>query len=141
MYDEVLNADVLINVPIAKHHSLARLTLGMKNLMGVIFNRSQMHSDIGRRLADLSSLVRPALTVVDAVRILTRMGPSGGSLDYVTKLDTMIASTDIVAADSYAATLFGMIPSDLAYVNNGVLKGLGRSDLENLRIDEISLGG
>jgi uncharacterized protein (DUF362 family) len=53
----------------------------------------------------------------------------------------MVASVDIVAADSYAATLFGMKPTDLAYVNNGVLKGLGRTDLENLHIDEIQIGG
>lgn len=141
VFDDVLKADVLINVPIAKHHSLAKLTLGMKNLMGVILNRGQMHADIGRRLADLNSLVQPALTIVDAVRILHTMGPSGGSLDYVSKLDTMIASTDIVAADSFAATLFGMKPSELAYINQGVLKGLGRSDLENLRTDEIAIGG
>lgn len=138
--EEVLKADVLINVPIAKHHSLARLTLGMKNLMGVIRDRPNLHSNIGQNLADLSNLVRPKLTVVDAVRILLANGPSGGNLDDVKKLDTVIVSPDIVAADSYAATLFGKRPDDLSYIRAGTEIGLGRSDLENLKIEEIAVG-
>jgi uncharacterized protein (DUF362 family) len=132
---------VLINVPIAKHHSLARLTLGMKNLMGVIQDRSAIHQDLGQRLADLSSVVRPALTVVDAVRMLMANGPTGGSLDDVYLANTVIASADIVAADSFAATLFGLKPEDLGYVRAGVEMGVGRSDLASLRIEEINLGG
>jgi uncharacterized protein (DUF362 family) len=141
IYDDVLRADVVINVPIAKHHSLARLTLGMKNLMGTIYNRPQMHRNLGQRLADLASRVRPALTVVDAVRILMSHGPTGGNLDDVKQADTVIASPDIVAADSYAATLFGVKPDDLAYVRAASAMGLGRSDLARLQIEEISVGG
>jgi uncharacterized protein (DUF362 family) len=140
IYDDVLAADVLIDVPIAKHHGLARLTLGMKNLMGVITNRPEMHINLGQRLADLTSRVRPHLTVVDAVRMLIDNGPTGGSLDDVKKADTVIASPDIVAADSYAATLFGLHPDDLDYVVAGASMGLGRSDIENLRIAEITIG-
>lgn len=139
MYEDALQADVLINVPIAKHHSLARLTLGMKNLMGLIQNRSGMHANIGQRLADITSRLQPALTIVDAVRILTANGPTGGNLDDVKTLNTLIASTDIVAADSYAATLFGLKPDDLAYVRAGTAMGLGRSDLDNLKIEEIGV--
>ena len=141
IYDDVLNADVVINVPIAKHHSLARLTLGMKNLMGVIQNRSAMHRNLGQRLADLTSRVQPALTVVDAVRILKAHGPSGGNLDDVMQLDTVIASPDIVAADSYGVTLFGLKPDDLGYIQAGSAMGLGRSDLGSLKIEEFSVGG
>jgi uncharacterized protein (DUF362 family) len=137
MYEDALQADVLIDVPIAKHHNLARLTLGMKNLMGLIRNRSGMHSNIGQRLADITSRFQPTLTIVDAVRILTANGPTGGNLDDVTTLNTLIASPDIVAADSYAATLFGLKPDDLAYVRAGTAMGLGRSDLKNLVIEEI----
>ena len=139
IYDEILNADVVIDVPIAKHHNLARLTLGMKNLMGVIRDRPAMHANLGQRLADLTSRVRPSLTVVDAVRILVRNGPTGGNLDDVRKMDTLIASPDIVAADSYAATLFGVQPSELEYVRAGTAMGLGRMDLGNLRIEEITV--
>jgi uncharacterized protein (DUF362 family) len=137
IYDEVLNADLMIDVPIAKHHSLARLTLAMKNLMGVIRDRPAMHVNLGQRLPDLASRVRPGLIVVDAVRILTANGPTGGNLDDVRKLDTVVATTDIVAADAYAATLFGLQPLDLEYVRAGTEMGLGRSDLANLRIEEL----
>ncbi|MFH1485050.1 MAG: DUF362 domain-containing protein, partial [Chloroflexota bacterium] len=123
-----------------KHHGLARLTMGMKNLMGVIRDRPSMHRNIGQRLADLNSRVRPALTIVDAVHILTARGPSGGNLDDVKKLDTIIASTDIVATDSYGATLFGMKPDDLAYIKAAAAMGLGKSDLSSLRTEEISVG-
>jgi uncharacterized protein (DUF362 family) len=140
IYDDILSADVVINVPIAKDHSLARLTLGMKNLMGVIRDRPAMHRNLGQRLADLASRVRPTLTVVDAVRILTWGGPTGGSLDAVKKMDTVIASTDIVATDSYAATLFDIDPVDLQYVQAGVSMGLGRSDLDHLKVEEIDVG-
>lgn len=141
IFQDILDADVLINVPVAKHHSLARLTLGMKNLMGTILDRSALHRNLGQRIADLSGFLRPTLTVIDAVRILTANGPTGGSLDDVQQLDTVIASPDIVAADSYAAGLFGLQPSDLAYVQAGAAAGLGSSDLENLKIEEIEVGG
>jgi uncharacterized protein (DUF362 family) len=141
IHEAALQSDVVINVPIAKHHGLARLTLGMKNLMGVILDRQAIHRNIGQRLADLTSRIRPALTVIDAVRILTGNGPTGGSLDDVQKLDTVIASPDIVAADAYGATLFGMQPSDLDYIVAGAAMGLGRSDLASLRIEEIAVGG
>lgn len=137
VFGDVLKADVLINVPIAKHHSLARLTLGMKNLMGLIQNRSAIHANLGQRLADLTSLFRPTLTVVDAVRILMDNGPTGGDLGDVKKLDTIIISPDIVAADSYATTLFGLQPEDIAYIPAAAAMGLGRSDLKSLKIEEL----
>ena len=139
VFDEILKVDVLINAPIAKQHSEARLTLGMKNLMGVVLDRSAMHLELGQCIADLNALVRPQLTVVDAVRILTANGPTGGNLGDVKKLDTIIASTDVVAADSYAASLFGLKPEDLDYIVKGVAMGLGRSDLRNLNIQIIPL--
>jgi uncharacterized protein (DUF362 family) len=138
VYDDVLKADVLINVPIAKTHGLARLTLGMKNLLGVIQDRPYMHANLGQRTADLTSLLRPKLTVVDAVRILTANGPSGGNLDDVKQMDMVIASPDIVAADSYATGLFGLRPDDIAYISAAAAMGLGRNDLKDLRIEEIA---
>jgi uncharacterized protein (DUF362 family) len=75
------------------------------------------------------------------VRILVAHGPTGGNLDDVKKMDTIIVSPDIVAADSYATTLFGMQPEDLAYIQAGAAMGLGRSNLSNLKIEELSVGG
>ncbi len=140
IYDDVLRADVLINVPIAKHHELARLTLAMKNLMGVIYNRPSMHANLGQRLADLSTRVRSHLVIVDAVRMLMAHGPTGGNLADVKKADTIIASPDIIAADSYGATLFGYEPEQLEYIKKGVQMGLGIKNLDKLHIEEINLG-
>ena len=140
IFDDILNADVLFNLPIAKTHSLAGLTLGMKNMMGVIRNRSAIHQKMGPRLADLNGYLRPALTIIDAVRVLTANGPTGGNLDDVKKMDTVIISRDVVAADSYAAsTLFNMQPESLSYIKSGAEAGVGRSDLQNLRIEELTL--
>ncbi len=139
-FQDALEADVLINVPIAKTHSASRLTLGMKNMMGLVLDRAAIHNNLGQRIADLTALFQPQLTVVDAIRILVRHGPSGGNLDDVKKLDTLIVSRDIVAADSYATTLFGMQPGDIEYIQAGAQMGLGNNDLKSLKIEEISVG-
>jgi uncharacterized protein (DUF362 family) len=139
IYDEVLNADVLINVPIAKNHSSSGLTLGMKNLMGTVWIRETLHNRLHQSIADLNTLLKPQLTVIDAVRILTGNGPTGGSLSDVQQKDTVIASRDVVAADSLATSLFGMKPEDLQYITIGTAMGLGRSDLQNLNIQVIDL--
>ena len=137
IYEDVLKADVIINVPIAKDHGLSRLTLGMKNLMGVVDYREQFHMSMGQSLSDLLTVVKPAFTLVDAVRILTANGPGGGLLDYVKKLDTVIASTDIVAVDAYSSTLFGLKPDELETVRTGQQNGLGTHDLASLKIAEV----
>ncbi|MEJ5310930.1 MAG: DUF362 domain-containing protein [Anaerolineae bacterium] len=139
IYRDVLTTDVLINVPIAKHHSLARLSLGLKNLLGVISNPSKMHSNLAQRIADLSSVVRPTLTIVDAVRILVANGPTGGSLNDVRQTDTVIASHDFVAADAWAATLFNLKGADIPFIKATAQMGLGTLDLDNVRIEEVSI--
>jgi uncharacterized protein (DUF362 family) len=140
IYDDILKADVLINVPIAKDHGLARLTMGMKNLLGVVKDRPPLHINLGQNLADLATRIRPTLTVLDAIRILTANGPTGGNLDDVKKLDTIIVSPDYVAVDAYGSTLFGLKPTDLDYVRAGAKSGFGRADIENLKIEEINVG-
>jgi uncharacterized protein (DUF362 family) len=139
VYQDLLTADLVIDVPIAKHHNLARLTLAGKNLLGVIEDPGLMHFGLGQRIADLVSLIRPKLTVVDAVRILMDNGPSGGSLDDVRMTNTVIASHDIVAADAYAATLFGRTGSAIDYVRAAADMGLGTLDLESIQIEEIAV--
>ena len=138
IYKDALDADVLINVPIAKHHSLARLTLGTKNLFGLASNPPQLHSNLGQRAADLLSVIRPSLTIIDAVRILTAHGPSGGSLDDVKQTQTIIASHDPVSADAYAASLFGLKGEDIAYIQAAAAMGIGTLDLSNIKIEEIN---
>ncbi len=140
IYPDFLKTDLLINVPIAKHHSATRLTLGEKNLMGTVRDRNLMHANLSQRIADLTSLVRPQLTVVDAVLILTGHGPTGGVLSDVKQMDTIIASRDIVAADAYATTLFGLTGADIGYIQASADMGLGLMDLTSINIQEINLG-
>lgn len=139
IYEDVLSCDVLINVPIAKDHGTTRLSLGGKNLLGVILDAGDIHANIGQRTADLVSVCRPTLTVVDAVRILTANGPTGGDLNDVERLDTVLASTDIVAADSYAATLFDLAGDDIPYVQAAYDMGLGEMDLDKVRIRTVKV--
>ncbi len=139
IYADILKADVLINVPIAKHHSLARLTLGGKNLLGVIKRPSMMHSNLGQRLADLMTVVRPTITLIDAVRILMRNGPTGGDLNDVKLTNTVIASKDTVAVDSYGATLFGLKGEDISYIRDANDMKQGTMDLNQVNIEEVSL--
>ena len=137
VYRDILEADVLINVPIAKHHSLARLSLACKNLLGVVRQPNRIHRNLGQRLADLASLIQPSLTVVDAMRILVANGPTGGSLNDVRQTNMVIASHDMVAADAYAATLFGLRGEDIAYVKLSAEMGLGTLQLDTIKIEEI----
>ncbi len=96
--------------------------------------------DLSECLPDLSTILKPQLTIIDAVRILMANGPTGGDLNDVKQTNTIIASSDIVAADSYAAGFFGIKPSELGYLVEGSQRGIGRMDLENLKIEEINAG-
>ncbi len=138
-YKDILDADVVIDVPIAKDHGTTGLTLGAKNLMGTIIDRGKIHANIHQRIADLTSRIRPALTVVDAVRILMDNGPTGGNLNDVKLMNTVIASADIVAADAYGASLFGMKGSDIGYIQAAADMGLGTLDLTSIKIEELSV--
>jgi uncharacterized protein (DUF362 family) len=139
VYQEILAADVLINLPVAKHHNQARLSLGCKNLLGVILSPNRMHANLHQRIADLTSLVRPTLTVVDAVRTLMVHGPTGGNLGDVRLNNTVIASHDIVAADAYAATLFDLTGQEVPYVKLAADMGLGTLDLDGIDVEEIAV--
>ncbi|MEN6407038.1 MAG: DUF362 domain-containing protein [Thermoguttaceae bacterium] len=131
------DCDCYINVPVAKHHALARLTLGLKNIMGVLGgNRGELHKDIGQRLADLNLVVRPKLTIIDATRILLRNGPGGRNLDDVKALDTLVASADPVAVDAYATTLFDLKPDEISSTVAAFKLGLGEMDLTKVKIVE-----
>ena len=135
VYSDALSADVFINVPIAKHHSLTGLTLGLKNVMGVMGgNRGFIHRQIEDALADMNSTVKSHLVVIDATRILTAHGPTGGSLKDVKVLNKVIVSPDIVAADAYATGLFGMKPHDIPITVAAAKKGLGEMDLDKIKI-------
>jgi len=139
IYRDIMEADVVIDVPIAKHHSLARLTLGGKNLIGAVTKPNQIHQSLAQRIADLVSVIRPTLTVVDAYRILKDHGPTGGSLNDVEDAHTIIASHDIVTADAYGTTLFGLEAEDVLFVKKCAEMGLGTIDWKSVKMEEINV--
>jgi uncharacterized protein (DUF362 family) len=129
VYADALEADKIINVPIAKHHTLARITLSMKNFMGLIGgSRNILHQKIDTNVVDLAAFFKPTLTVLDAVRVLTANGPQGGNVADVKLVNTVAASRDQVAIDAFGATLFGMTPDDLPHVRLAHARGLGAKD-------------
>ncbi|MBI5191805.1 MAG: DUF362 domain-containing protein [Nitrospirae bacterium] len=139
-YEDVLDADKFINLPIAKHHNAAVLTLGLKNVMGVIGkNRAVLHKKIHEYLPDLNRVVKSHLTIVDATRVLVANGPQGGSLADVKVLDTVVAGADVVSVDSVSCTLFGLGPADVRYVQLAQDAGLGVADLSRIDVKKISV--
>ena len=135
LYAAIVIADVLINVPIAKQHGSTGLTLGGKNMMGCTNNRQRMHTlGLSQSIAEINAKLRPELTVIDAMRILVRNGPSGGGLDDVRVKNTVIACRDWVAADTYATRLFGKKPGAVPYIKAAAGMDLGTMDLSSLTI-------
>jgi uncharacterized protein (DUF362 family) len=140
IYKDYLEADKMINVPIAKHHSLDRVTLGMKNLMGVMGgNRGSLHNNFGHKMADINSKLIPTLTIIDAYRILTANGPTGGSLSDVKLTKTLIASSCIVSADFVALDLFGHKLNEVQHISIANERGLNKFDLTKLNVKKVKL--
>jgi uncharacterized protein (DUF362 family) len=140
VYRDALEADKIINVPIAKHHTLAKLTLSMKNLMGLIGGRRNLlHQNLGGNIADLAAFFKPVLTVLDAWRILTGNGPQGGNLKDVENPRVVAASADQVAIDAWGATLFGQTGNDLGFVREAHRRNLGEMDLSRVNVIKKSI--
>ena len=129
----LVEADKLLNVPVAKVHGLSTLTLGMKNWIGGVGGRrSALHQDIHQSIVDLARFFNPTLTLIDATRIMITNGPSGGSPTDVAVRNTLILSNDQVAADAKAAGLFDLDPGEIGFISLGQKWGLGTYDLQKL---------
>lgn len=147
---EFFDNDVLINIPITKDHVGNKFTGTMKNLMGLNFpglNRSFHTEDFKTQLddiahldqciADLNTIIRPALCIVDATEFITTNGPFGpGKLLRPQKI---VAGVDRIAVDSFCTTLWGMNPEDIIMIRRGFEHGLGEIDLKKVRIKEIEI--
>jgi uncharacterized protein (DUF362 family) len=140
VFAPLMECDTLINIPVAKHHSLTGLTIGMKNWIGgVDGSRWKLHQDIHQSIVDLAQFFKPKVTLVDAIRIMTRNGPSGGSTDDVAQKNTLILSDDPVAADGRAALLFGRQPEDIGFIRLGQKSGLGTYEFQLLNLKQVTL--
>jgi len=134
---DFVEADKIINVPIVKHHSLCRATLGMKNWLGAIGgSRNQLHQKLDQAMIDLAAFFKPTLTVLDAYRILVRNGPQGGRPSDTKLMKTVVAGVDYVAVDAMGASFLEIAPQELLYLRLGKEKGLGEFQLEKLRIEK-----
>ncbi len=141
VYPDIYECDLVINVPVAKHHSLSRVTLCMKNYMGVIEKRNLVHQGIDTCLADLSLFMKPKakICVLDAMRILTAHGPTGGNLQDVEVKTTVAAGVDIVALDALGAELLGRKPADVRTIVKGEKVGLGKMNYRKLNLRELAV--
>ena len=136
--NEILDCDVLINLPVVKVHGGPTVTLSMKNLMGVVWDRGIMHStDLNQTIADLNLAVKPKLILLDATRILTSNGPTGPG--NVQTLNQLVAATDPVAADAYGAKILGFAPEKISHIRIAHQMGLGEIDLQALRVKNVKL--
>jgi len=136
VFTPFLEADKILNLPIAKHHGLCGVTLGMKNWYGILGGqRSRLHQQIHQSLVDLASFMLPTLTIMDCYRILLRNGPTGGNLEDVAVKKTVLASTDPVALDAYVAKAYwNRDPEHLPYLQLAANRGLGFLEFEKLAV-------
>jgi uncharacterized protein (DUF362 family) len=138
VFTTLVEADRVINVPVAKHHNLAKFTAAMKNWYGVLGGRrNRLHQNIDTSIADLATFMRPTLVVMDAWRVLMRNGPQGGNIDDARDMHTIVATVDQVAADSYGCTLIGQKRENIEYLAMGEKRGLGTMRWESLRVREV----
>jgi uncharacterized protein (DUF362 family) len=140
VHELILESDVFINVPVLKNHGGAGLTISMKNLMGIVWDRRFWHrNDLHQCIADFATYRRPDLNIVDAYNVMKRNGPRGVSVEDVITMKSQIISTDIVAADAAAAKLFGNDPKEFDYIKYAHELGVGNMDLSKLNINRIIL--
>jgi uncharacterized protein (DUF362 family) len=141
VFTPFLEADKVINIPVAKHHTLTGVTLGLKSWYGILGGtRQRLHQRIHESLADLGDFLRPTLTIIDAYRVLLRGGPGGGNLEDVALKKTLFAGTDPVALDAYAAKAFWDLElADLPYLQMAARRGLGSPQFEKLRTAAVAL--
>ncbi|HTL67778.1 MAG TPA: DUF362 domain-containing protein [Lacunisphaera sp.] len=136
----VLDSDVLLNVPVLKHHSGTGMTAAMKNLMGCIWDRGFYHqNNVHQAIADFLLLRKPTLNILDAYHPMVRNGPRGKTVDDVVEMRLLLASTDPVALDAAAARTLGLDPATIAYIRLGAELKLGISDLEAVDVRRVSL--
>jgi uncharacterized protein (DUF362 family) len=140
VHEAILENDVFINIPVLKSHGSAKLTIAMKNLMGIVWDRRYWHgNDLHQCIADFPTWRAPDLNIVDAYRVMMRNGPRGVSVDDVKIMKTQLISKDIVAIDTAAAKIFGAEPDSVEYIAIADEMGLGTMDLGSLNIKRIKL--
>ncbi len=140
VHELILESDVFINVPVLKNHGGATMTLAMKNLMGVVWNRGYYHAnDLHQCIADFVTYRPPDLNIVDGYRVMKRNGPRGISIDDVATMKYQLISKDIVAIDTAATKIFGIDVKRVRHIGLAEELGAGTTDLDSLNIKRITI--
>ncbi|MBE0674298.1 MAG: DUF362 domain-containing protein, partial [Bacteroidales bacterium] len=141
VHNLILECDVFINVPVLKHHSSAKMTGAMKNMMGVVWDRKFWHlNNLHQCIADYTLYERkPALHVIDCYNVMLKNGPRGVSIADLVEMKSMIISPDWVAADTAAAKMMGLNPEQIEYIPMAQSLGAGTMNLESLNIHRIKM--
>jgi len=140
LLEPLRNITKVIGLAPVKDHHRSGASLAMKNWYGLLGGRRNIfHQDINTIITELALMVRPTLVILDGTTSMMTNGPTGGSLSDLKHTNTMIVSTDQVAADAFAATLLGKLPGDLAYIGKAEAAGAGRADYRALKPIELSL--
>lgn len=138
VHELILESDVLINIPILKHHRGTHITSAMKNLMGIVWNRLEYHyKNLDQCIADFCLYKKPALNIVDAYRVMMKDGPQGSVPENAQLKKTLLISEDIVAIDAAATKIFGMKPEDIKYIKMASELGIGNMNLNKLKIKKF----
>ncbi len=139
-HELILESDVFINVPVLKDHGGSRLTMSMKNLMGIVWDRQKWHrTDLQQCIADYATYRKPTLNVLDAYNVMKQNGPRGVSVEDIVCMKTQLISTDMVTIDTAGAKLWGMDPRDVRHIMLAAEMKAGRMDLDKLSINRITI--
>ncbi|MFO7973458.1 MAG: DUF362 domain-containing protein [Candidatus Hydrogenedentota bacterium] len=140
IYPEIIETDLVINCPIAKHHGLTQATLCMKNYMGVVGGRrNAWHQALPACLTDITRFMKPRLSVLDAIRILTANGPQSSKIEDVARQDTIAVSTDVLALEAFGVEMLGNKPEARQIVEKAAAADLGNPDYKSLNPKEIAV--
>jgi uncharacterized protein (DUF362 family) len=133
LFGPLEKADKLIGIAPVKHHHRSGASMTMKNWYGLLGGRrNTFHQDINGIIAELAVMVKPTLVILDGTMVMMTNGPTGGSISDLKRADTMIASCDMVAADSCGCELLGKKVSDLPYLTKAQDYGIGTTDWQSL---------
>ncbi len=140
VHELILDSDVFINVPVLKNHGGGRLTISMKNLMGIVWDRGYWHrNNLHQCIADFATYCKPTLNVVDAYNVMKRNGPKGVSREDVVTMKSLLISTDMLTVDAASAKIFGIEPDEVNYIKIGGEMNVGKKDLDKLTIKRLKI--
>jgi len=140
VFERLINSDVFINIPVMKHHASTTITIAMKNLMGVVWDRRFWHrNDLHQCIADFCLYRKPDLNIVDAYLVMTQNGPRGTSTSDLARMQSLLVSSDIVAVDAAGALMMDHSPESISHLRIAAEMGIGEINLEKLNIQRVML--